>query len=142
MIYLDTNIIIYAIENHIKYGEKCKKILQLVQDNKLKVCCSILVLVEVINVLNKINKSLAKDGLKLNIGENIDALLTLPITWHDLNFLILKHSAKYDFNISGADYSHIATMEINSVYEIITADSDFDKVPFVKRIDPFEFTIK
>ena len=81
MMYLDTNIIIYAIENHPKYGNVCKKILLDIESGKLKVCSSILVLVEIINVLTKINKVLKKERKKLNIKENIDAILSLPIVW-------------------------------------------------------------
>jgi hypothetical protein len=32
--YLDTNIIAYAIENHPKYGERCKKILEDIESEK------------------------------------------------------------------------------------------------------------
>ena len=35
MKYLDTNVIIYAIENDIKYGRKCKEILEAIQHQKL-----------------------------------------------------------------------------------------------------------
>ena len=140
MKYLDTNIIIYSIENHPRYGKKCKEILQNVEDNKLEVCASILVLVEVINVLNKINRILEKEGNKmLNIEDNINAILSLPILWYDLSFPIIKHSSRYKFKVSGVDYIHIATMEMNSVFELLSADEELDKVPFLKRIDPLDF---
>ncbi len=53
MIYLDTNILIYAIEQHPKYGGPCKRVLEDVESGKLKACASLLMLVEVINVLKK-----------------------------------------------------------------------------------------
>jgi predicted nucleic acid-binding protein len=34
--YLDTNVIVYAIENHPKYGERCRKILEDIEGEKLK----------------------------------------------------------------------------------------------------------
>tara|TARA_Y100000310_G_scaffold323165_1_gene383168 strand:- start:6599 stop:7009 length:411 start_codon:yes stop_codon:yes gene_type:complete len=136
MKYLDTNIIIYAIENHAKYGKKCKKILQDIQDNKLKTCSNILVLVEVINVLTKLNKTLE---IKLDIAENINAILNLPIEWYELSFPIIKHASNYNFKVSGVDYIHIATMEINSIFEVITADKEFNKINFLKRVDPLDY---
>ncbi|MBI2148385.1 type II toxin-antitoxin system VapC family toxin [Candidatus Woesearchaeota archaeon] len=140
MIYLDTNIIIYAIENNYKYGKKCKEILEKIQYCKIEACCSILVLVEVINVLCKINKILGKENKnKLNIQDNINAILSLPIIWYDLSFLIIKHSSNYNFKVSGVDYIHVATMEVNSVFEVISADEELDKIPFLKRIDPIKF---
>lgn len=140
MKYLDTNIIIYAIENDNKYGQKCKEILEAIQNQKLEVCCSILILVEVLNVLCKINKVLEKEDKKLlNIENNINAILSLPILWYDLDFLIIKHSSKYNFKVSGVDYIHIATIDLNCVSEIISADQELDKIPFLKRIDPLKF---
>ena len=140
MTYLDTNVIIYAIENHPKYGKRCKRILEDIESEKLKVCCSVLVLVETINVLIKVNKVLREKKEKpLNINENIDAILSLPITWLDLNFSIIKKASEYNYNVSGADYIHIATMELNSVGKIISADKDFDEVEFIKRVDPLDY---
>ena len=43
MIYIDTNIFIYAIENHPKYGSACKKILLDIESEKVKAGASILV---------------------------------------------------------------------------------------------------
>lgn len=137
MIYLDTNIIIYAIENHPKYGKACKKILLDVESGKLKVCSSMIVLVEIINVLTKINKILKRE--KLDVKKNIDAILSLPIIWLDLNFFVVKKASEYDYNISGVDYVHVASMELNSITKTISADEELDKVDFIKRTDPLKY---
>ena len=140
MKYLDTNVIIYAIENDSKYGKECKKILLDVERGKLKVCASMLILVEFINVLTKINKILKNERKEeLNIKKNVEALLSIPIIWFDLDFLIIKKASEYDYNISGVDYIHLATIEVNGIKEIITADEEFNKVSFIKRIDPLEY---
>ncbi len=141
MIYLDTNIIIYAIENHPKYGKACKKILLDAELGKLKVYSSMIVLVEIINVLTKINKILKKNKRKeLDVKKNIEAILSLPIIWLDLNFFVIKKASEYDYNISGVDYIHIASMELNSVTKVISADEELDKVDFIKRTDPLKYT--
>ena len=137
MKYLDTNVIVYAIENHPEYGKSCKKILKDVESGKLKACSSMLVLVEFLNVLKKINKILEERGeKKLDIRKNIDALLSLPIVWFELNFMIIKRASEYEFNVSGVDYIHIATMELNMVKEVISADRELDQVDLIKRINP------
>ncbi len=136
VIYLDTNIIIYAIENHPKYGKSCAKILSDVENEKLDVSSSMLVLIETINVLQKINKTLEK---KLNIKDNIDAILSLPIVWLDINFPIIRRASEYDYNVSGVDYTHIASMEINSIKKIISADDELDRVDIIKRVDPLKY---
>lgn len=140
MIYLDTNIIIYAIENHPKYEKKCKNILEDIESEKLKAGCSVLVLVEIINVLTKLNKVLKeKKERTLDTRKNIDAVLSLPIIWLDVNFAVIKKASDYDYNMPGADYVHIATMELNSIKKIISADADFDEAEFIDRIDPLEY---
>ncbi len=140
MIYLDTNVFIYAIEQHQKYGKFCEKILLDIESEKLKVSASIIVLVEILNVLKKINKILNKERKKqLDIRKNIDAILSLPIIWLDLNFLTIKRATEYDYDISGVDYIHTSTMELNSITKIISADKDFDQVDFIQRIDPLEY---
>lgn len=58
--YIDTNVFIYAIENHPEYGQHCKRVLIKIESNEIKACASILVLIEIINVLTKINKILEK----------------------------------------------------------------------------------
>ena len=141
MRYIDTNIIIYAIAKDEKYGASCKRILLDVEAGKLNVCASMLVLVETINVLAKINRMLETAGkAELDIRKNIDAILSLPILWYDLNFLTIKRAAEYKYKVSGVDYVHIATMELNSVREIVSADKEIDKVEAIKRVDPLRYT--
>jgi len=140
MKYLDTNIIVYAVENHPVYGEACKEILSDVENGKIEVCSSVLVLVEFLNVLTKINKVLKRKNEKtLDLTKNIDAVLSLPIIWYDLDFLLIKHASEYDFDVSGVDYIHVATMELNGVYEVLSADKELDKVSFIKRMDPLSY---
>ena len=140
MIYLDTNVIIYAIENHPKYGKKCKKILEDIESEKIKASCSVLVLAETINVLTKLNKALKERKEKpLDIKKNIDAILSLPIMWIDMNFAVIRRASEYSYAISGIDYIHIATMEMNSITSILSADEDFDKAEFIKRTEPLEY---
>jgi len=140
MIYVDTNVFIYAIENHPKYGEICKKVLLDIESERVKASASILVLVEIINVLTKINRILKNQKKKpLDIKKNIDAILSLPITWFDLDFLIIKKASEYSYNVTGVEYIHIATMETNSVTEVVSADDELDKIKFIKRIDPKEY---
>ena len=139
MKYLDTNVIGYAIESHPKYGNACKKILQDVQDGTLKVAASLLVLCEILGVLRKINKELDKLGkTHLDVRASIDAILSIPIVWIENEPFIVKRAAEYTFSIPGADHIHLASMEVNGIREIISADGDFDKTD-VRRIDPLEY---
>jgi len=140
MAYIDTNIFIYAIENHFKFGKACKKILLDIENEKVKAHSSILVLVEIINVLMKINKILKKEGKKtVNIPDSIDAILSLPIIWFDLDFFTIKKAAEYEDKISGAGCVHLSIMEINGINQIISADEELDRVKTLHRIDPLRY---
>ena len=139
MIYLDTNILIYAIENHPVYGKACGKIMEDIESERLKAGASVLVLVEVLSVLNKINRLLKEEGKKqLDLRKNIEAILSLPIVWFDLNFMVIKRSSEYSYDVSGVDYVHVATMDLNSISEVISADEELDKIKPIRRIDPRE----
>jgi len=140
MKYIDTNVFIYAIENHPKYGLSCKKILLDIESKRLKVVASVFVLVEVIGVLDKINRILRKDRKDtLNVSKNIDAILSLPITWTDLNSLIIRRAAELFYNVTGVDHIHVSTMEVNSVTEILSADIELDKIKTLARVDPLDY---
>lgn len=107
---------------------------------KLKASAFVLVLVELINVLTKLNRILKKRGRRpLNIKENIQAVLSLPLVWIDLDILIIEKASEYTFEINGVDYIHVASMEVNSINEVLSADKDLDKVRTVRRIDPLEY---
>ncbi len=99
-----------------------------------------LVLVELLNVLKKLNNVLSEQGRKeLVIEDNVEAVLSLPIAWIDLDFLIMERASAYTFDISGIDYVHVASMETSSITEILSADKEFDKVPTISRIDPLDY---
>ncbi len=136
MIYIDTNVFIYAIENHPKYGVACKKVLNDVMDKKIEGVCSVLILAELLNVLLKIQK-ISKG--KLDVKESINAILSMPITWFEMDFFVIENASGFNYNISGIDYIHIATMQINSIKKVISADAELDKVDFIERIDPLRY---
>lgn len=140
MKYLDTNVIIYAVENHPKYGAKCRKILEDLEAGKLEVCCSSLVLVEVMSALVKINKILRGRGEReLDIRKNIDAILSLPIRWLEVSPMLIRRASECEYPVSGVDYVHLASMELNGVENVISADKELDKVVWVKRIGPLKY---
>ncbi|MGH9919354.1 MAG: type II toxin-antitoxin system VapC family toxin, partial [Nitrososphaerales archaeon] len=78
---------------------------------------------------------------QLVIEDNVEAVMSLGTTWIELDFLIIERASTYSFEVNGVDYVHAASMETNSIAEILSADKDFDKVPFVKRLDPLDYGV-
>ncbi len=143
MIYVDTNVFVYAIENHPKYGKSCTGILKDVESGKLEASCSVLVLVELINVLKRINDYLSREGRgRLDIERNIEAVMSLPLVWIDLDFLVIEKASAYAFDVNGVDYVHVASMELNSIHEVLSADKGLEKVGILERIDPLDYQVR
>jgi predicted nucleic acid-binding protein len=137
MIYLDTNIIIYAIENHSKYGAASSRILSDIERGKLLAGASSLVLLEVVGALRKLNVVLRQQRKPiLDITENIDAIISLPITWFDVTAIIIQRATQRLTDLHPADAVHVVTAEIEGMREIYSADADFDDLPGLRRVDP------
>jgi hypothetical protein len=80
----------------------------------------------------------AQEGRQLDIRNNIEAILSLPITRFDLNFLIVKRASECAYDISAVDHIHIARMEPSSIAEIVSADKELDGTEPIRRIDQGE----
>ena len=99
-----------------------------------------LVLVELISVLKKVNDILSRERKSiLNLGANIEAVMSLPVTWLDLDFLVIERASSYSYDVGGIDYVHISSMELNSITEIISADRELDRIRILTRVDPIEY---
>jgi predicted nucleic acid-binding protein len=140
MIYLDTNVFLYAIQRHEKYGNVCATILENVASKKLNAICSTVALAEMIGALQKINIELKKQKEPLvDMGEAFDIILNYPITWLDISPVLIRKSLEYSSMLFGVDCIHRESMELNDIKEIISADKDFDTIPGIKRIDPLNY---
>lgn len=132
--YIDTNIWVYAIIAHPKYGEKCKQILKKIEAKKLKAAISTQVLGEVAGVLY--NKYKVKDTTS-----QLNAILSYPIDIYIVHPDTIRVAAEYarDYGITPCDGIHIALAAENNITDIISADKELDKVELIRRIDPTEF---
>ncbi len=137
MIYLDTNILIYAIENHPKYGAASRRILSDIERKKLVAGASSLMLLEVVGALRKLNVVLRKRREPLlDIAKNIDAIVSLPIIWFDVTAIVIQRATQRLGSLHPADAVHAVTAEIEGMREIYSADADFDDIPGLRRVDP------
>jgi len=134
-LYIDSNIFLYAKIMDKKYGPACAKILRKIHERKIKATISTLIILEVANTLRKI-------GLKNKVYDEIRAILSLPLTIQPLTLPIIHETLKiYKENkISPYDCAHAATMKNLKIKHIISADTDFDKIKWIKRIDPLQTT--
>lgn len=136
-VYIDSNIFFYAKILDRKYGGACAEILSKIEKGKLKAATSTLVIVELANALRKY-------GLTDEVKDVVDAIFSLNINILDFDSLDVRTAARvYDeFKISPYDCVHVAIMRKVGIAEIISADKDFDKISWIKRLDPKNFEIK
>lgn len=115
--YIDTNIFVYAILHHPKYGHICSKILEDFRNKAYEPYGSIMVALELLGSLSKINPSIARKGTELYLSLDITIL---PLNTEALTLALLINEV---VNIR-YDAVHAAVMMLNDIPVIITNDTD------------------
>lgn len=135
MTYLDANIFIYATINNGETGEKCRKILVDIIERNDTIYTSVLTWDEIVyGIWKKEGKEKAIIG-----GENFMKLPNI-ILLNSTNQIIMKsQEIMNSYGLKPRDAIHVATAILNNIREIISDDSDFDKVKELKRIPPEKF---
>lgn len=133
MYYIDTNVWIYAVTAHPKYGPACKDVLDSIEKKGIRAMVSTQVLSEVVGVLYRYYK--VKDTTL-----QIDAILSYPIEAVVVTPDVVRRGAEYarDYNVLPYDGIHVAIASKYATNRIISADRELDKIDFVERIDPLE----
>lgn len=128
MIFLDSSYLIALIINKDTHHKKSKT-LKPVLSNEIKVINNT-VLVEVLNSLKKTNH-------KTDLNSIIDTLLKID----NIHFLNDKDYAKsielykyYNQSLNFSDCTILCTMLKNNISNIVSFDSDFDKIKNIQRI--------
>jgi predicted nucleic acid-binding protein len=133
-VYIDSNVFFYAKILDRQYGEACAEILRKIENGEVEAATSTLVIVELANALRKY-------GLADEVKDVVDAIFSLDMSVFEVDSLDVRTAAHvYDeFRISPYDCVHVAIMKKASIAEIISADKDFDKITWIKRLDPKNF---
>jgi predicted nucleic acid-binding protein len=137
MIYIDTNVWIYAATAHPKYGPACKTILEGIEKGEIEAVISTQVLSEVAGVLYQ--RYHVRDPTP-----QLRAILSYPMKIVDVTPEIVLRAAECsrDYGILPYDGIHVASALSLLVDEILSADAELDKVGVIKRIDPLAFASK
>ena len=136
ILYIDSNIFIFAAINQDEYGEKCRRIIELIEENRISCAASYLIIDEVIWVLKK--KIGKKDAIKIT-----RAILSLPIKWLNIDEPSIMRMINIIENtdIDPRDALHVACMMNNGLSTILSEDKDFDRIKNIKRIGVDEFLV-
>jgi len=129
--FVDSNIFFYAKIMDKEYGEACARIMNMIVKGDFKAATSSLAIIELANALRKY-------GLSNEVTEVVNAVFSLDIQILQVDPLDVRYAIEiFDrFNISPYDCTHAAIMKKAETDKIITADKDFEKIMWIKRIDP------
>ena len=155
-ILFDTNVFIYSALDHPKYGNPCTQLIHGVESGKIEGYIPTIVLNELLHRL--MIAEVIERGLALNTGDAIRILKkdkntfqSLDICWNeidrlfDMGFIILKEKnntlaesliISHRYSLLATDAYIVSFAKSYNIKNIITNDSDFEKVEWLKVWKP------
>jgi len=147
-VFIDSNIFLYEVFDHPKFGESAYRILKDVENGSIEGVTSTLVLDEVLHKMILIE---ASDKFQISIKETVPFLKKnhkeiplLEASWKDIDRIqkienltvcgISPDVFKSSINVAKTnmllahDALHIAVMKYESIADIATNDNDFERI--------------
>lgn len=135
MIFVDTNVLMYAAGGDHPLQRPCREIVDRIGDRSIAATTSVEVVQEIVHRYLAIGR--AQGGLAL-AEQTLDLFApVLPIT-HALMRRVPDLARRYP-GLAARDVIHVATCVHEGVNEILSTDRGFDAVREVRRIAPEEF---
>jgi hypothetical protein len=130
-LFIDSNVFFYAKIMDRVFGEPCSEILGSIASGDVQASTSALVPIEVANALRKF-------GLAKEVADEVRAIFSLGLEVYPIDPTDVRDAAEIyaDSGISPYDCVHAATMRRNGIGEIISADREFDRITWLRRLDP------
>ena len=128
MIYLDSNIFIYATVNTEEPGEKARSLLQRIQEGEEKAETSALTFDEVFWAIRKLDFEAALEACQ--------ALLNFPnleIISADRDLVLSALQIIKEYHLAPRDAIHAATAIVAKAEAVISTDTHFDKIRELTR---------
>ncbi|MBY9018101.1 MAG: type II toxin-antitoxin system VapC family toxin [Candidatus Lokiarchaeota archaeon] len=131
---IDSNIIVYALNEDLPEHAFCKELLKIIINEKEIVSVPSIVFMESFHALVKAYKY-KESEVKKRLIAIIDSrnVNILDIT---TSTILLAFEIAEKFETGGRDSLIAASLLENKVQEIYSHDSDFDKISLLKRLDP------
>lgn len=131
--YVDTNIFIYSALAHPTYGKACKRIIDDIQNQKIKAYCGFLVPIELLGALARIDPQRAAVAL--------EAFFSLPINMISIDEGIMQDASELTLE-SGVSYDcvHAACMRCKGLDTVLTEDvTDWKKIKHFQIVRPLVY---
>jgi len=132
VLFIDANLIIYAIGRAHPLREPCKKFLEKIKSRKILGVTNTEVLQEILYRYFSTERKTLGEIAYQSMVELCTDIFAVKAADTDKAFEILKRVS----GITSRDAVHAATMIHNGINEIISTDPHFDLIHEIKRIDP------
>jgi len=129
--YLDSNLFIYSTLDEGSIGESAREIIDIIKKGHFLTYTSVLTIDE---VLWKTQKVLGRERAAEISTDflNLNNLQLISVDVQIMKDAIINYTKE---KLAPRDSIHLACMKKLKLDKIITADSDFDKIKDIKRID-------
>jgi hypothetical protein len=129
MLYLDSNVFLYAILNDEELGERARNLLREVQSGRENASSSALTFDEIVWVVKKYRT--LKDAIRA--GEAFLNFPNLKLVTVNGDLLALALNLIKKYGLRPRDSIHAASAIANKTEVIVSTDEDFDKVKELSR---------
>lgn len=128
MLFIDTCYLLSLINEKAKNHEDAKKLSQYIDEEETLINST--VLLEMLNRLKKERYTKYRNKV-INLLYNMDNIHYLKMDDYDNALSTCKY---YSFNVNYSDCTILETMKQFNVTDIVSYDSDFDKINGIRRI--------
>ncbi len=137
MIFLDTNIFMYAAGDQHPNKDHSIRILELVAMDEIQTVINVEVIQEILHRYTHIGKK--SEGIKL-----AEYVLYLMDTIYSVESIDIKEAIKIlnKYDVTSRDAIHAASCKNRGIREICTYDRHFDDIKFLTMIKPAEILKK
>jgi|FaiFalDrversion2_1042247.scaffolds.fasta_scaffold13000_2 hypothetical protein len=136
VVFLDANIVMYAVGSEHPYRLPCQKVMAAIANNTLTAAIDTEIVQEILHRYG----ALRRYAEAVTIAENLLSLVALvyPVTLRDILRSLELFAAYSVQGVQARDTIHAAVMQNNGIRLIVSADRHFDLIEGIERIDPQE----
>ena len=131
-LFLDANVMMYALGKDHPYREPCRRILDLVRKEELRLVTSVEVLHELLHRYRSLGLPAYASTVYRSTCDLCAEIFAIEARAMERAHDLLEKDA----GLSVRDALHVATAGIHGISEILTTDRHFDGFPEVTRVDP------
>jgi predicted nucleic acid-binding protein len=130
--FIDANVVMYSLGGSHPLRDPCKKILEKIKAQKIRVVTDTEVLQEILYRYFSIKKYAFGEIAYISMVQFCAKIFPVRVQDTDRALELLKTFPA----ITSRDAIHAATMINNGIKQILSTDTHFDLIPEIRRIDP------